>query len=106
MRWTTEQLPDLSGRRALVTGANSGIGFVTAREFARRPERSGSCSVVQRMGLLVQRGTRATGPKYPSAVWGQGPRVPTPWVNADRRITAAAPAGHRAVRGDTGPRGA
>ena len=35
MRWTTEQLPDLSGRRALVTGANSGIGFVTAREFAR-----------------------------------------------------------------------
>jgi NAD(P)-dependent dehydrogenase (short-subunit alcohol dehydrogenase family) len=35
MRWTAEQLPDLSGRRALVTGANSGIGYVEALELAR-----------------------------------------------------------------------
>ena len=34
-RWTPEQMPDLSGRRALVTGANSGIGLVEARELAR-----------------------------------------------------------------------
>ena len=38
-------LPDLSGRRALVTGANSGIGLATAsalagRRRARRPRRA------------------------------------------------------------------
>ncbi len=35
MRWTTDELPDLTGRRALVTGANSGIGAVEALELAR-----------------------------------------------------------------------
>ncbi|MGL5863370.1 MAG: oxidoreductase [Phycicoccus sp.] len=34
-RWTAADLPDLSGCRALVTGANSGIGLVEARELAR-----------------------------------------------------------------------
>ncbi len=34
-RWTPDQIPDLTGRRALVTGANSGIGAVEARELAR-----------------------------------------------------------------------
>jgi NAD(P)-dependent dehydrogenase (short-subunit alcohol dehydrogenase family) len=33
-RWTTHDIPDLSGRTAVVTGANSGIGTVTARELA------------------------------------------------------------------------
>lgn len=28
-------IPDQSGRSAVVTGANSGIGYVTARELAR-----------------------------------------------------------------------
>ncbi|HET6967204.1 MAG TPA: oxidoreductase [Ornithinibacter sp.] len=35
MRWTPDQMPDLTGRRALVTGANSGIGLVEALELAR-----------------------------------------------------------------------
>jgi NAD(P)-dependent dehydrogenase (short-subunit alcohol dehydrogenase family) len=33
--WTTEQIPDQHGRTAIVTGANSGLGLVTARELAR-----------------------------------------------------------------------
>ncbi|WP_348775112.1 oxidoreductase [Solwaraspora sp. WMMD791] len=33
--WTAEQIPDQHGRRAVVTGANSGVGRVTALELAR-----------------------------------------------------------------------
>ena len=35
-RWTTGDIPDLGGRRAVVTGANSGLGLVVARELARK----------------------------------------------------------------------
>jgi NAD(P)-dependent dehydrogenase (short-subunit alcohol dehydrogenase family) len=34
-KWTAQQLPDLSGRTVVVTGASSGIGAVTAGELAR-----------------------------------------------------------------------
>jgi NAD(P)-dependent dehydrogenase (short-subunit alcohol dehydrogenase family) len=34
-KWTAEQIPDQAGRVAVVTGANSGIGFIAARELAR-----------------------------------------------------------------------
>ncbi|HUA05197.1 MAG TPA: oxidoreductase [Solirubrobacteraceae bacterium] len=33
--WTTADIPDQSGRVAVVTGASSGLGFATARELAR-----------------------------------------------------------------------
>ncbi|MGI8731505.1 MAG: oxidoreductase [Solirubrobacteraceae bacterium] len=34
-KWTAADLPDMTGRSVVVTGANSGIGAVTARESAR-----------------------------------------------------------------------
>jgi NAD(P)-dependent dehydrogenase (short-subunit alcohol dehydrogenase family) len=33
--WTASDLPDFTGRKVIVTGANSGLGEVTARELAR-----------------------------------------------------------------------
>ncbi|MGY2737135.1 NAD(P)-dependent dehydrogenase (short-subunit alcohol dehydrogenase family) [Sphingomonas sp. UYP23] len=33
--WTTSDIPDQTGRRAIVTGGNSGIGWYTALELAR-----------------------------------------------------------------------
>jgi NAD(P)-dependent dehydrogenase (short-subunit alcohol dehydrogenase family) len=35
-RWTTSGIPPQTGRRAPITGANSGIGFHTALELARK----------------------------------------------------------------------
>ncbi|MDN5381190.1 MULTISPECIES: oxidoreductase [Streptomyces] len=37
--WNTRDIPDQSGRTAVVTGANSGLGFVVARELARKGAR-------------------------------------------------------------------
>jgi NAD(P)-dependent dehydrogenase (short-subunit alcohol dehydrogenase family) len=34
-KWTADEIPDQAGRTAVVTGANSGLGLVTARELAR-----------------------------------------------------------------------
>lgn len=34
-RWTTAQIPDQHGRRVILTGANSGIGYPAALELAR-----------------------------------------------------------------------
>lgn len=34
--WTTENMPNLSGKVIIVTGANSGIGFEASKEFARK----------------------------------------------------------------------
>ena len=35
-KWTVEDIPSQAGRRALVTGANSGVGYHAALELARR----------------------------------------------------------------------
>jgi NAD(P)-dependent dehydrogenase (short-subunit alcohol dehydrogenase family) len=34
-KWTADRIPDQGGRIAVVTGANSGLGLITARELAR-----------------------------------------------------------------------
>jgi NAD(P)-dependent dehydrogenase (short-subunit alcohol dehydrogenase family) len=36
MAWTTADIPDQSGRAAVVTGANGGLGLEVARELARK----------------------------------------------------------------------
>ncbi|MFF3938097.1 oxidoreductase [Streptomyces phaeofaciens] len=37
--WNAHDIPDQSGRTAVVTGANGGLGYVTARELARKGAR-------------------------------------------------------------------
>ncbi len=37
--WTPAQIPDQTGRLAVVTGASSGLGQLTARELARKGAR-------------------------------------------------------------------
>ena len=65
MTWSTADIPDLTGRRALVTGANSGLGYETALELlrhgadvlvvARNPEKAADAAA-----RLSTRTTRAT----------------------------------------------
>ena len=48
--WTAADLPSFAGRTAIVTGANGGLGEVTARELARSvPRSSWPCATPRRV---------------------------------------------------------
>ncbi len=58
--WTTANIPDLTGKVIIVTGANSGIGLESAREFARKGALIIEDSSLNAVGLLFAGSRRAT----------------------------------------------
>lgn len=51
--WNAHDIPDQGGRVAVVTAANSGLGYVTARELARTVRGWCSRAAVRRGGAVA-----------------------------------------------------
>ena len=67
-KWSAEDIPDQAGRVAIVTGANSGLGYVTALELARH-----GAEVV--MACLSAEKGEATAARIEDVASGPKPRV-------------------------------
>jgi protochlorophyllide reductase len=59
-KWTIEDMPDQTGRVAVVTGANTGLGLETARALADRPDVLLVGGPSQPTALVVPRGQLKT----------------------------------------------
>jgi len=54
--WTFDEIPDQTGRTAVVTGANTGIGFETARMLALKGARVVlACRIVEKGDVALER---------------------------------------------------
>ena len=74
--WTAADIPDLTGRRAVVTGANSGLGLCTARELARHGAHVVMTSRDEAKGDEAVRRVRADVRRRLGRVRGAGPGRP------------------------------
>ena len=62
-KWGAEQIPDQHGRTAVITGANSGLGMISARELARHgADVVLACRNLEK-GLAAQRAIEAVAPQ-------------------------------------------
>jgi NAD(P)-dependent dehydrogenase (short-subunit alcohol dehydrogenase family) len=61
-KWSASQLTDQTGRTAVVTGANSGLGLVTARELATA---GATVVMAYRNAETVKRRPQRSAPRFP-----------------------------------------
>jgi NAD(P)-dependent dehydrogenase (short-subunit alcohol dehydrogenase family) len=72
MTWSTDDIPDLTGRRAIVTGVTGGLGLHTAIGLARK---GAELVVTARDAAKAISPTRAA----PRPTWRAGTTASTSW---------------------------